>query len=262
MMSEMLAANQPVMVDDTNIINVWKDNLEQAFKDIAEIVQTVCACPVMSPAAHSNLLLLRIYFPRPSIFLLTGGDSQFFWMRFSCTEVAESRMFLTYSHTHVQHPYVAMDTEFPGVVARPYGTFRSHTDYQYQTLKCNVDLLRIIQLGLTFSDENGNLHERCTWQFHFTFNLESDIFAQDSIDLLRKAGVFGMCWEGCVGCFGKVVTVLLNLAPELWVHLSIYTHPRTHTRVHTLHAHAHAHAYAYHTLDHIRTNTHEKWAAC
>ena len=41
MMSEMLAANQPVMVDDTNIINVWRDNLEQAFKDIAEIVQTV-----------------------------------------------------------------------------------------------------------------------------------------------------------------------------------------------------------------------------
>lgn len=41
MMSEMLAANQPVMVDDTNIINVWRDNLEEAFKDIAEIVQTV-----------------------------------------------------------------------------------------------------------------------------------------------------------------------------------------------------------------------------
>ena len=127
MMSEMLAANQPVMVDDTNIINVWQDNLEEAMRDIAEIVQT--------------------------------------------------------------HPYVAMDTEFPGVVARPYGTFRSHTDYQYQTLKCNVDLLRIIQLGLTFSDENGNLHERCTWQFHFSFNLGNDIFAQDSIDLLRKAGV-------------------------------------------------------------------------
>ena len=44
-------------------------------------------------------------------------------------------------------------------------------------------------MGLTFSDENGNLHERCTWQFHFNFNLDNDIFAQDSIDLLRKAGV-------------------------------------------------------------------------
>jgi len=53
-------------------------------------------------------------------------------------------------------------------------------------VQVNVDLLRIIQLGLTFSDENGNLHERCTWQFHFTFDLSADIFAQDSIDLLRK----------------------------------------------------------------------------
>jgi CCR4-NOT transcription complex subunit 7/8 len=44
-----------------------------------------------------------------------------------------------------------MDTEFPGVVARPYGTFRSHTDYQYQTLKCNVDLLRIIQVPASAS---------------------------------------------------------------------------------------------------------------
>jgi len=234
MMSEMLAANQPVMVDDTNIINVWKDNLEQAFKDIAEIVQTVCACPVMSPAAHSNLILLRIYFPTPRIFLLTGGDSLFFWMRFSCTEVAAIRMLLTYSHTHAQHPYVAMDTEFPGVVARPYGTFRSHTDYQYQTLKCNVDLLRIIQLGLTFSDENGNLHERCTWQFHFTFNLESDIFAQDSIDLLRKAGVFGMCWEGCVGCFweggdGALETCARTLGASIYIDTPSHSHTYTHT---------------------------------
>lgn len=45
------------------------------------------------------------------------------------------------------------DTEFPGVVARPVGSFASHTDFQYQTLRCNVDLLKIIQLGLTFSDK-------------------------------------------------------------------------------------------------------------
>ena len=65
------------------------------------------------------------------------------------------------------------DTEFPGVVARPIGKFRSATDYQYQTLRCNVDLLKIIQLGLTFSDSDGNLPEGdCAWQFHFKFNLK------------------------------------------------------------------------------------------
>lgn len=31
--------------------------------------------------------------------------------------------------------WVAMDTEFPGVVARPVGEFRSTADYQYQLLR-------------------------------------------------------------------------------------------------------------------------------
>lgn len=35
-----------------------------------------------------------------------------------------------------------MDTEFPGVVARPVGDVGSQ-DYQYKTLKCNVDLLKV-----------------------------------------------------------------------------------------------------------------------
>lgn len=66
-----------------------------------------------------------------------------------------------------------MDTEFPGVVARPIGEFRSTADYQYQLLRCNVDLLRIIQLGLTFLDENGKTPggSYTTWQFNFKFNL-------------------------------------------------------------------------------------------
>jgi CCR4-NOT transcription complex subunit 7/8 len=33
------------------------------------------------------------------------------------------------------HPYVAMDTEFPGVVCRPVGNFRNSGDYHYQTLR-------------------------------------------------------------------------------------------------------------------------------
>lgn len=89
-----------------------------------------------------------------------------------------------------RYPYLSMDTEFPGVVARPVGNFRSQADYQYQTLRCNVDLLKIIQLGLTFSDEQGNMPPgTCTWQFNFNFNLNDDMFAQDSIDLLHKSGL-------------------------------------------------------------------------
>ena len=82
------------------------------------------------------------------------------------------------------------DTEFPGVVARPVGTFRNTSDYQYQTLKLNCDMLKIIQLGLTFSDAQGVLAPGCaTWQFHFKFDLEDDIYAHDSIELLEKAGL-------------------------------------------------------------------------
>ncbi|KAJ3338238.1 CCR4-NOT transcription complex subunit 7 [Gonapodya sp. JEL0774] len=87
-------------------------------------------------------------------------------------------------------PYIAMDTEFPGVVARPIGTFKTSADYHYQTLRCNVDLLRLIQLGITCADGEGNLPEGvCTWQFNFKFNLEDDMYAQDSIDLLTKSGI-------------------------------------------------------------------------
>lgn len=89
-----------------------------------------------------------------------------------------------------RYPYVAMvscswsitlsflsmapqDTEFPGVVARPIGTFRTSSDYHYQTMRCNVDLLKIIQIGLTFSDEEGHYPEDvCTWQFNFHFSVK------------------------------------------------------------------------------------------
>ncbi|CAO1420381.1 unnamed protein product [Diamesa hyperborea] len=86
--------------------------------------------------------------------------------------------------------YVAMDTEFPGVVARPIGEFRSTSDYQYQLLRCNVDLLKIIQLGLTFMDDQGNTAPGfSTWQFNFKFSLTEDMYAQDSIDLLQNSGI-------------------------------------------------------------------------
>ncbi|XP_027697811.1 CCR4-NOT transcription complex subunit 8 isoform X3 [Vombatus ursinus] len=72
----------------------------------------------------------------------------------------------------LSYSYIAMDTEFPGVVVRPIGEFRSSIDYQYQLLRCNVDLLKIIQLGLTFTNEKGEYPSGInTWQFNFKFNL-------------------------------------------------------------------------------------------
>ncbi|KAL7099589.1 hypothetical protein ACP275_09G094100 [Erythranthe tilingii] len=101
-----------------------------------------------------------------------------------------------------EYPYISMDTEFPGIVLRPVGTFRSANDYHYQTLKDNVNLLKLIQLGLTFSDENGNLPEcsgagagagknrHCIWQFNFReFDPNEDVFANDSIELLSRSGI-------------------------------------------------------------------------
>ncbi|CAM9401904.1 unnamed protein product, partial [Discosporangium mesarthrocarpum] len=82
------------------------------------------------------------------------------------------------------YPYVAMDTEFPGVVARPIGDF-NRPDYQ-----CNVDMLKIIQLGLSFANSKGDLPESCcTWQFNFAFCLKEDMYAHDSIELLKNSGI-------------------------------------------------------------------------
>jgi len=84
-----------------------------------------------------------------------------------------------------EFPFVAMDTEFPGVVARPVGNFKNSSEYHYQTLRVNVDMLKLIQLGLTLSDKDGKLprhnEEICVWQFNFReFEVENDIHSGES----------------------------------------------------------------------------------
>jgi CCR4-NOT transcription complex subunit 7/8 len=106
------------------------------------------------------------------------------------------------------------DTEFPGLVARPMGAFRGKSDYHYQCLRCNVDLLKIIQLGITVFSEDGEsppptyqssdpemnvpgsrkygggiVQLPCTWQFNFKFSLKEDMYSEVSIEALRQAGV-------------------------------------------------------------------------
>lgn len=107
---------------------------------------------------------------------------------------------------HCVNPY-PQDTEFPGIVARPIGQFTTKADYHYQTLRCNVDLLKMIQLGITLFKSDGSLpppdaaslpksqfHQNlvptpCTWQFNFKFSLETDMYARESTQMLTKAGI-------------------------------------------------------------------------
>jgi len=83
-----------------------------------------------------------------------------------------------------QCQYIAMDTEFPGIVINNPGSKR------YDELKCNVNAMRLIQLGLTFSNVNGD----CTsdvgcWQFNFDFDVHQDLHSAESIELLHRAGL-------------------------------------------------------------------------
>ncbi|GLJ13818.1 hypothetical protein SUGI_0220640 [Cryptomeria japonica] len=91
--------------------------------------------------------------------------------------------------------YVAMDTEFPGTVVKEIGHCRSRKEYEYRLMTANVNLLSLIQLGLTFADKDGNLPDcgtgqPCVWQFNFReFDPRRDLHAPDSIELLRKNGI-------------------------------------------------------------------------
>jgi CCR4-NOT transcription complex subunit 7/8 len=81
------------------------------------------------------------------------------------------------------YPYIAMDTEFPGTVVRSVSNFKTPSELSYYNIKCNVDILHLIQLGLTFSNQDGKLpscgtdkDKYCIWQFNFReFNPDKDI---------------------------------------------------------------------------------------
>ena len=46
-------------------------------------------------------------------------------------------------------------------------------DAGYKFIKSNVDILKLIQVGITLTDENGDTPSPIsTWQFNFRFNLK------------------------------------------------------------------------------------------
>ncbi|KAH8825183.1 ribonuclease H-like domain-containing protein [Flagelloscypha sp. PMI_526] len=75
------------------------------------------------------------------------------------------------------YAYVALDLELPGDVARPIGTWSSASDFHYQTMRCNAELLKVIQVGITLTDEEGNFPEEAsTWQFNLKWNISEEMY--------------------------------------------------------------------------------------
>jgi CCR4-NOT transcription complex subunit 7/8 len=52
-------------------------------------------------------------------------------------------------------------------------------------IKSNVDILKVIQIGITLSDDSGKVPEPVsTWQFNFCFDLDTENKSTTSINLL------------------------------------------------------------------------------
>lgn len=90
-----------------------------------------------------------------------------------------------------QYGYITVDVKFPGILARPIGTFHSTTEFHYQTLRANIDLIEPVQIGLTITDAQGNIPPGTpgTWQFNMKFDPNDQMCSQDGLEILRRSGL-------------------------------------------------------------------------
>jgi len=85
--------------------------------------------------------------------------------------------------------YIGMDTEFPGTV---FSIKNMCDDFYYKSLKTNVDNLKLIQLGITLTNERGEYPKNYpyhTWQFNLKFDKNVDKYHPSSINLLKQSGI-------------------------------------------------------------------------
>ncbi|TPP62623.1 CCR4-NOT transcription complex subunit 7 [Fasciola gigantica] len=86
--------------------------------------------------------------------------------------------------------YVAVDTEFPGVVAKVFGEYANSFEQAYHNIKVNIDMLKPIQIGFSFFNERGQTVDAVsTVQFNIKWNVDNETHAADSIQLLEVSGI-------------------------------------------------------------------------
>lgn len=93
--------------DTLRVREVWQDNLEAEMKVGGGGGSRGAAAAAAPPAPTSPMLASR-HNNRPRQLIRDVVDD---------------------------FPFLAMDTEFPGVVARPVGNFKNSGEYHYQTLR-------------------------------------------------------------------------------------------------------------------------------
>lgn len=111
---------------------------------------------------------------------------------FEIVEVWASNLeeeFVRLSDLITRYHFVAMDTEFPGFIARSTQTYPSANEERFHRQRLDVNLMKIIQIGITLGDGQGNLCQPCTWQFNFKFNPSEDLSSPDAITLLQQADI-------------------------------------------------------------------------
>lgn len=84
-----------------------------------------------------------------------------------------------------EYRFVGMDTEFPGIC------IQNERLEGYGLIKANVDVLKLIQVGVSIADEHGRTPPNAptTWQFNLAFDLKKDKHSMDSISMLKEAGI-------------------------------------------------------------------------
>ncbi|RKP31737.1 ribonuclease H-like protein [Metschnikowia bicuspidata] len=81
--------------------------------------------------------------------------------------------------------FISIHQEIPGIVARPVGTFKTSSDYHFQTLRANSDLLSIIQLSLcVVKVANNDFSNAVIWQFNFLYDVTKEMFNEEHLSML------------------------------------------------------------------------------
>lgn len=86
--------------------------------------------------------------------------------------------------------FILIHQEIPGIVSRPVGTFKSSSDYHYQTLRTNADLLNIIQLSLCcVKIRDGEVSNSIIWQFNFEYDISSEMYNEEHLSMLSQSAL-------------------------------------------------------------------------